>query len=71
MPPHVLQVNFATGDSFIRMLLNMPTIQQQVATLLLHKLPEFGQGECEEDVNEGRNSSASTIPGLILGQLRW
>jgi hypothetical protein len=64
----LLQVSYATGDSLIRMLLNMPSLQQQLAEQLLQKLPEYSQAECEED---GAGGSSSSLPSLILGQLRW
>ncbi|WIA09029.1 hypothetical protein OEZ85_008443 [Tetradesmus obliquus] len=63
-----VQVSYATGDSLIRMLLNMPCLQQQLAERLLQKLPEYSQAECEE---EGAGGSSSSLPSLILGQLRW
>jgi hypothetical protein len=50
------------------MLLNMPSLQQQLAERLLQKLPEYSQAECEED---GAGGSSSSLPSLILGQLRW
>jgi hypothetical protein len=46
----------------MRMLLNIPALQQQVATMLLQQLPEYSNSESE---------AAASIPSLILGQLRW
>lgn len=66
-----VQVSHATGDSFMRMLLNMLPLQQQAATLLLQKLPEFTQTVCDDTAADNSGSTASTVPGLILGQLRW
>lgn len=60
------QVSYATGESLIRMLLNMTSLQQQLATMLLHKLPEYSQAECDDD-----EVNTSSVPSLILGQLRW
>eukprot|EP00878_Enallax_costatus_P024090 GHUV01025681.1.p1 GENE.GHUV01025681.1~~GHUV01025681.1.p1 ORF type:complete len:600 (+),score=218.23 GHUV01025681.1:550-2349(+) len=65
-----VQVRADSGDSFMRMLLNLLPLQQQVATLLLHKLPEFSQTE-HEDSGAGSSNTATSVPGLILGQLRW
>eukprot|EP00879_Flechtneria_rotunda_P031188 GHRR01034048.1.p1 GENE.GHRR01034048.1~~GHRR01034048.1.p1 ORF type:complete len:169 (+),score=79.21 GHRR01034048.1:523-1029(+) len=66
-----VQVSFATGDSFLRMLLNMPNVQQPVAMLLLHKLPEYSRAECDDRDGNGSSSNESSIPSLILGQLSW
>lgn len=55
----------------MRMLLNMMPLQQQVATLLLQKLPEFSQAEFADNRDGAGSSTVSTVPGLILGQLRW
>jgi hypothetical protein len=63
------QVNYATGDSFIRMLLNILPLQQHVATMLLDKLPEYSQADCEDGAPD--SDSTSSTPNLILGQLRW
>lgn len=63
------QVNYATGDSFIRMLLNMLPLQQHIATMLLDKLPDYSQADCEG--GEPDSSSNSSTPNLILGQLKW
>ncbi|KAL4445301.1 hypothetical protein ABPG77_011126 [Micractinium sp. CCAP 211/92] len=50
-----------TGDSFIRVLLNVTALQAEVSGLLLQRLPEFNDAEGEE----------APLPALILGQFRW
>lgn len=51
-----------TGDSFIRVLLNVAPVQKDLAKLLLEKLPEFVDGGDEDE---------NIVPQLILGQFRW
>ncbi len=51
-----------TGDSFVRVLLNVAPLQNEVAKLLLERLPEFCDSTSEED---------KVVPQLILGQFRW
>ncbi|KAL4428110.1 hypothetical protein ABPG75_002199 [Micractinium tetrahymenae] len=50
-----------TGDSFIRVLLNVTALQADVSRMLLQRLPEFNDAEGEE----------APLPALILGQFRW
>ncbi|PRW44427.1 Fanconi anemia group D2-like protein [Chlorella sorokiniana] len=50
-----------TGDSFVRVLLNVAPLQADVSRLLLERLPEFCDAEGEE----------APLPQLILGQFRW
>ncbi len=57
-----MQVAYATGDSLLRVLLSTTSVQAAVATMLLEKLPEFNATESEV---------ATSIPNLILGQLKW
>lgn len=71
-----LQVSYATGDSLIRLLLNIMPIQQRLATMLLQKLPEFSSAECDEVLQDDDDGAAaghntSSLASLILGQLRW
>lgn len=63
-------MSYATGDSLIRLLLNMLPLQQRLATMLLQKLPEFSEAECE-DGGEAAGHVMSCVASLILGQLRW
>ena len=65
----------ATGDSFVRVLLNVAALQNDVAVLLLERLPEFcdaqqqqGQGQGEQQPGGGDDAA---LPALILGQFRW
>ncbi len=51
-----------TGDSLARVLLNVVSLQQDVAALLLERLSEFDSGGSEEE---------RTVAQLILGQFRW
>ena len=63
----------ATGDSFVRVLLNVAALQGDVAVLLLERLPEFcdaqQQGQGGEQQPGGGDEAA--LPALILGQFRW
>ena len=52
-----------TGDSLIRLLLNIPGIQTELACALLHKLPDAMEAQGSQE--------AEGLPGLILGSLRW
>ncbi|KAL3132723.1 hypothetical protein ABBQ32_009229 [Trebouxia sp. C0010 RCD-2024] len=52
-----------TGDSLIRLLLNIPGIQTALAWTLLHKLPDAMEAQGSQE--------ADNLPGLILGSLRW
>lgn len=52
----------ATGDSFLRILLNITCCQAPLCTLLLEKLACFDAFTAPPH---------DSIPGLILGQLRW
>lgn len=52
-----------TGDSLIRLLLNIPGIQTALACALLHKLPDAMEAQGGQE--------ADSLPGLILGSLRW
>ncbi|KIZ01502.1 hypothetical protein MNEG_6459 [Monoraphidium neglectum] len=67
-------INYANGDSLLRMTLNMQRVQSRVASLLLEKLPEFcgdsADGGGALDGAAGPHDGTS-IPSLILGQLRW
>lgn len=53
---------YATGDSLMRLLLNTAAVQARVAEMLLEKLAEFSAADAE---------GATSIPALILGQLKW
>lgn len=50
-----------TGDSFVRLLLNVAPIQTDLASSLLERLPEF--------IDEA--DDAKDVPTLLLGQFRW
>lgn len=50
-----------TGDSFVRVLLNVAPLQANVSQMLLERLPEFCDAQGEE----------APLPQLILGQFRW
>lgn len=54
-----------TGDSFVRVLLNVSPLQADVSRLLLERLPEF----CGDEGGEG--GEEAPLPQLILGQFRW
>lgn len=64
-------LRYATGDSFIRLLLNILPMQQRLATMLLQKLPEFSTAECDEPEGPAADSSTASLSSLILAQLRW
>lgn len=64
-------LRYATGDSFMRLLLNILPLQQRLATLLLQKLPEFSAAECDEPDNAAADGSTASLSSLILAQLRW
>ena len=53
-----------TGDSLIRILLNVAPIQTEVASLLLERLAGFNEA------HPGQPGEAG-LPHLILGQFRW
>lgn len=50
-----------TGDSFVRLLLNVAPIQADLASSLLERLPEFIDEADEE----------KDVATLLLGQFRW
>ncbi len=52
-----------TGDSLIRLLLNISAIQTPLASFLLKQLPNL-QSAMEVD-------STDALPQLVLGSLRW
>lgn len=52
-----------TGDSLIRLLLNITGIQTALACALVQKLPEAMEGQGSQE--------ADSLPGRILGSLRW
>ena len=52
-----------TGDSLIRLLLNISAIQTPLASFLLKQLPDL-QHAMEVD-------STDALPQLVLGSLRW
>jgi len=52
-----------TGDSLIRLLLNISAIQTPLASFLLKQLPNL-QNAMEVD-------STDALPQLVLGSLRW
>ncbi len=52
-----------TGDSLIRLLLNISAIQEPLASFLLKQLPNL-QNAMEVD-------STDALPQLVLGSLRW
>lgn len=52
-----------TGDSLIRLLLNITAIQTPLASLLLKQLPSY-----QEAVHV---DSTDALPKLVLGSLRW
>lgn len=54
-----------TGDSFVRLLLNVAPIQADLSDLLLERLPEF------IDSSEVGDDEDKAIPALLLGQFRW
>ncbi|GBF89136.1 hypothetical protein Rsub_01853 [Raphidocelis subcapitata] len=63
------QINYANGDSLLRVALNVQRVQSRVADALLEKLPSFyggADGDAGEDASHG-----TSMPSLILGQLRW
>ena len=57
-----MQAAAATGDSFLRVLLNVAPIQPEVARLLVERLAS----SCEPDAGD-----EAGLPQLILGQFRW
>lgn len=52
-----------TGDSLIRLLLNITAIQTPLASFLLKQLPSYQEAE--------RVDSTDALPKLVLGSLRW
>ncbi|RMX53291.1 hypothetical protein pdam_00015249, partial [Pocillopora damicornis] len=52
-------------ESLIRMLLGIDVLQPKIASMLLEKLPEF----TEDDCNNGTDDF--NIPRLVLNQFRW
>lgn len=64
------QVACATGDSLVRMLLGLPALQQPLAAALLQRLLEYGESDCEQQ-RQGGTGATSSVPLLIMGQLRW
>ena len=52
-----------TGDSLVRLLLNIADIQTALACALVHKLPAAMEAQCSQE--------ADSMPGRILGSLRW
>ena len=50
------------GNSLLRVLLNAACVQNAVCCALLEKLTEYSAAEAAGD---------SSIPALIMGQLRW
>lgn len=52
-----------TGDSLIRLLLNITGIQTALACYLLQQLPEAQEA--------AGSQGADSMPQLILGSLRW
>jgi hypothetical protein len=64
LPPCLQQDAPITGDSFLRVLLNVTPLQKAVAALLLERLPEFCGDGAQEDTGGG-------VAQLILGQFRW
>lgn len=52
-----------TGDSFVRVLLSVTPLQNDLARLLLQRLAEFCEG-ADTEVERA-------VPQLILGQFRW
>eukprot|EP00899_Mesostigma_viride_P005633 jgi/Mesvir1/15070/Mv14717-RA.1 len=53
------------SDSVVRVMLGVPCIQSQVINILLEKLPELLADE------DSRNLQATSLPQLIISQLRW
>jgi hypothetical protein len=60
---------YAAGDSLLRLLLNLPAVQGAVAVMLLEKLPEYSG--LQVDAEAAGTGAPTSLPGLILGQLRW
>lgn len=52
-----------TGDSLIRLLLNITGIQTALACALVRKLPEATEAHSSQE--------ADSMPTRILGSLRW
>jgi len=66
------QTNYANGDSLLRLALNLQRVQARVAELLLEKLPEYcGDGGGEAGGGGAGPADGTSMPSLILGQLRW
>lgn len=57
----LLQVAAATGDSLVRLLLNVAPLQGELAGALLERVTQFQSGD------EGE----CAVARLILGQFRW
>lgn len=55
-----------TGDSLMRLLLNIPEIQTDLASCLLEQLPLLSKS-----TEGGGGDDPSPLPQLVLGSLRW
>ncbi len=65
---------FFTQESFIKVLLGIDSLQPQVISSLLERLPDL-QAAATEDVTEGdellNSRRDASLPRLVLQQLRW
>jgi len=73
-----MQAAVFTGDSLVRALLNIPTLQRDLSEYLLQRIPEFSSSV--DDYNDrttraGPSTTNSTTNAtqaqLIIGQFRW
>lgn len=74
----LLQAAVFTGDSLVRALLNIPTLQRDLSEYLLQRIPEFSSSEDDysnRPVTAGPSTTNSatnaTQAQLIIGQFRW